>query len=386
MFGYYEFFSGGGMVRAGLGNGWNCLFANDYDEKKAVAYKKNWSSDELHVNDIRKLTVKDLPIGANLAWASSPCQDLSLAGRGKGLNGQRSGTFWSFYDLMKNLCADKPEIIVLENVYGTLTSHGGKDFSAIGTAFSDLGYKFGALIIDAALFVPQSRPRFFLIAVRKDIKIPGALTRTTPFPLWHPKAMINGFKKFEETTVQDWVWWNVPVPKKRKINLVDIIEENIQEENWHSPEYTEDLLKTMTSTNMKKVNSAQLSNRKQVGTVYRRTRKGKVRAEIRIDGIAGCLRTPTGGSSRQILLVIEKDEIKSRLLSPRETARLMGLPDSYILPENKNEAYYLTGDGVVVPVVSHLAKSIFEPILHYNLHGKEVDPEIYVKGTQKTLI
>ncbi len=386
MFGYYEFFSGGGMVRAGLGNGWNCLFANDYDEKKAETYKRNWSSDELQVKDIRELTVKDLPIGANLAWASSPCQDLSLAGKGKGLNGKRSGTFWSFYDLMKNLGADKPEIIVLENVYGTLTSHGGKDFLAIGTAFSDLGYKFGALIIDAALFIPQSRPRFFLIAVRKDIKIPGALTRTAPFPLWHPKALIKGFKKLEETTAQDWIWWNVPTPKKRKINLVDIIEKSVQDENWHSPEYTEALLKTMTFTNMKKVQSAQLSSRKQVGTVYRRTRKGKVRAEIRIDGIAGCLRTPTGGSSRQILLIIEEENIRSRLLSPRETARLMGLPDSYILPENKNEAYYLTGDGVVVPVVSHLAQSIFEPILDYNLFGKEIDSEIYVKGTQKTLI
>lgn len=52
-----------------------------------------------------------------------------------------------------------------------------------------------------------------------------------------------------------------------------------------------------------------------------------------------------------------------RLISARETARLMGLDDSYELPENYNEAYHLTGDGVAVPVVRHLAKFLLEPIL-----------------------
>ena len=55
--------------------------------------------------------------------------------------------------------------------------------------------------------------------------------------------------------------------------------------------------------------------------------------------------------------------MKARLISSRETARLMGLTDDYTLPENYNEAYHLTGDGVVVPVVRHLAEHIFEPVL-----------------------
>ena len=105
-----------------------------------------------------------------------------------------------------------------------------------------------------------------------------------------------------------------------------------------------------------------------VGTVYKRTRfdaeGNKVqRAEVRFDDIAGCLRTPGGGSSRQLILVVDGSEVRSRLISSRETARLMGLPDTYALPENYNEAYHLTGDGVVVPVVRHLASQIFEPVL-----------------------
>ncbi|MFV0474811.1 MAG: DNA cytosine methyltransferase, partial [Pikeienuella sp.] len=86
-------------------------------------------------------------------------------------------------------------------------------------------------------------------------------------------------------------------------------------------------------------------------------------AEVRFDGLAGCLRTPAGGSSRQILLMVEGPRIRSRLLTPRETARLMGLSEDYILPKGATEAYRLTGDGVAAPVVRRLAERIFEPVL-----------------------
>ena len=105
-----------------------------------------------------------------------------------------------------------------------------------------------------------------------------------------------------------------------------------------------------------------------VGGIYRRTRTdgdgAKVqRAEIRFDDIAGCLRTPAGGSSRQSIMIVQGSTVRSRLLSPREAARLMGLPEDYVLPENYNEAYHLVGDGVVVPVIRFLAAHILEPIL-----------------------
>ena len=55
--------------------------------------------------------------------------------------------------------------------------------------------------------------------------------------------------------------------------------------------------------------------------------------------------------------------IRTRLLSPREAARLMGLSDDYLLPANYNEAYHLIGDGVAVPAVRFLAEHILEPVL-----------------------
>ena len=130
---YYEFFAGGGMARAGLGDGWRCLFANDFDRRKAESYRANWGGEELHVGDVREISTAQLPGRADLVWASFPCQDLSLAGAGAGLKGERSGTFWPFWELIKALRQEgrAPALIVLENVCGALTSHGGKDFVKI---------------------------------------------------------------------------------------------------------------------------------------------------------------------------------------------------------------------------------------------------------------
>jgi len=122
---YYEFFAGGGMARAGLGKEWTCLFANDIDVKKGASYAANWGNEYLKIGDVSALTTKDLPGAANLAWASFPCQDLSLAGAGAGLDGERSGTFWPFWRLVQRLGKEgrAPSIVVLENVCGALASH-----------------------------------------------------------------------------------------------------------------------------------------------------------------------------------------------------------------------------------------------------------------------
>ena len=91
------------MVRAGLGPGWKCLFANDIDPRKNRAYRLNWNAETLVPGDVRTLTTADLPGRADLAWASFPCQDLSQAGLGAGLDGRKSGTFWAFWNLITNL-------------------------------------------------------------------------------------------------------------------------------------------------------------------------------------------------------------------------------------------------------------------------------------------
>ncbi|HWU49206.1 MAG TPA: DNA cytosine methyltransferase [Asticcacaulis sp.] len=370
MFSFYEFFAGGGMARAGLGEGWDCLFANDFDARKGLSYQANWGvGGELRVGDVRSVRAADLPGRADLVWGSFPCQDLSLAGVGKGLSGERSGAFYPFWDVLHGLIEDgrAPKLVVIENVVGTLTSHGGRDFEAICATFADAGYRYGALSIDAALFVPQSRPRLFVVGVRDDV-VSDALTACEPLDPFHSRAVRHAIARLPEVVRARHVWWNLPTPPHRADSFADLIEEHPDSVAWHTPQETQRLLAMMSPVNLDKVDAARRAGRRMVGAIYKRTRLNErgdkvQRAEVRFDDVAGCLRTPAGGSSRQVIMVVEGRAIRSRLISARETARLMGLPDSYRLPHRYNEAYHLTGDGVVVPVVRHLARRLFEPLL-----------------------
>jgi DNA (cytosine-5)-methyltransferase 1 len=100
-----------------------------------------------------------------------------------------------------------------------------------------------------------------------------------------------------------------------------------------------------------------------VATGYRRTRNGKQCLELRFDGIAGCLRTPEGGSSKQFLIVKRNGETHARALTPREAARLMGAPDSFALPSAYNDGYKAMGDAVVLPVAKFIGESFLTKLM-----------------------
>ena len=154
----YEFFAGGGLAGIGLSGDFDIGFANDIDPIKTAAFAANHPQVPLHQGDVWELEPDDLPGRPDLCWASSPCQDVSLAGARGGLEARRSGAFWGFWRLMQGLDAQgrAPRLIVLENVVGLLTSGGGADFAAVCRAMTDLGYVVGALEMDAALWLPQS--------------------------------------------------------------------------------------------------------------------------------------------------------------------------------------------------------------------------------------
>lgn len=361
------------MARIGLGEGWSCLFANDFDPKKASCYRGYFGeSQHLVVDDVAKIKTHQLDGVADLAWASFPCQDLSLAGNGVGLIGERSGAFWPFWNLMLQLRNERrsPRTIILENVYGAITSHGGRGLANIIEELVSNGYCCGALVIDASLFVPQSRPRLFIIAVEKQLAIPAQL-KSSPDPVWHPKSLEDVYDILSVDARDSWIWWDLPTPPRRSKNISDLVELVPSGVSWHTSFETKRLIDMMSPINLEKLKEAKRSGKLVVGTIYKRIRKDKdgikkQRAEVRFDHIAGCLRTPSGGSSRQTIILVEGNKVKTRLLSPRETARLMGLPEDYPLPDKYNEAYHLAGDGVVVPVVSHISRNIIEPILNTN--------------------
>ena len=365
------------MARAGLGDSWNCLFANDFDQMKVETYEANWGTGEITHKDVASLALSDLPADVvDLVWASFPCQDLSLAGSYRGLGQERdkvatrSGTFWPFWKLIRGLAQGgrAPRAIVLENVYGCLRSRKGRDFASIASALIELDYRFGAAVIDAAHFVPQSRPRVFFLAFRGDQSIPASLSAERPQEIWHPAALAEAYDGIPPAAKRNWIWWNISQPLARNSTFADLMEEAPTTVKWHAAAHTNYILNLMSPLNRQKVSEAIRSGRRMVGAVYRRTRPDETgikrqRAEVRFDDVAGCLRTPAGGSSRQVILVVEGKTVKSRLISPREAARLMGLDEDYVLPERYNHAYHVCGDGVCVPVVRHIARHVLEPVL-----------------------
>lgn len=366
---FLEFFAGGGLARLGLGKNWECTFANDFSPKKAASYIENFNgASELHVEDVWKIEPSIIPGNPTLAWASFPCQDLSLAGYGKGLDAERSGCFWGFWRIIQSLRKAERQIpiVVLENVVGLLDSKQGSDFNRLCQALADGGYFFGAMVIDAVRFVPQSRPRLFIIACSKTSNLHRNLHSKSPERPWHTDKIFSAYEKLSPKLKEHWIWWSLPTPPIRKSSLADIIEDEPFLVDWHSHIETEKILGQMSRINLEKVKDAQYAGTKRIGTVYRRTRSEEgiklQRTEIRFDGISGCLRTPIGGSSRQIVMVVDKKLIKTRLLSPREAARLMGVADSYRLPNNYNDAYHIMGDAVAVPVVSWLEKHLLRPL------------------------
>lgn len=369
-FTFYEFFAGGGMARAGLGDEWTCLFANDFDPKKVEAYRQNWGKAEIRPGDIHALRTSELPGQPDLVWGSFPCQDLSLAGNGAGLNGARSEAFWGYHRIVSGMAMEgrPPKVLVLENVVGALTSNGGKDFEELFRALETIGYVYGALTMDAKRFLPQSRPRLFIVAVRKDVAIPSELIAGQPVAPWASSALTRAQEKLPSRIRKNWRWWNVPAPAVSNVGLAALIEEEPADVRWHAREETMRFLAMMSASNREKVERARASGKRMVGAIYRRTRLDKgekvQRAEVRFDDVAGCLRTPGGGSSRQFIMVVEGRSVRTRLLSGREAARLMGLPDEYILPHNYNEAYHLMGDGLAVPVVRHLAENLLYPLVN----------------------
>lgn len=359
---FYDFFAGAGLVRLGL-KGWKCLWAIDIDPKKCEVYVNNFGPDALVQGDIADVDESSIPGTADLAWASFPCQDLSLAGPRTGIYGNRSGVFWHFHRLMKGLLLQGrlPSVIVVENVMGLLRTG---NLEAVCKSLAELGLCFGALVIDAKHFLPQSRPRVFVVASSPaSVDASGLAASECPSSPWFPRPLLEAFLRLQPDLKALWRWWRLPIPRKRVPCLSEILEEEPTGVEWHAPEETKRLFDLMSPGNRAKVEEARRAGRRVVGAIYKRIRNGSQRAEIRLDGIAGCLRTPQGGSSRQVIMIIEGERTRSRLLSPREAARLMGVPDSFWLPPKYNDAYKAMGDGVAVPVTEWLCKHLLEPLV-----------------------
>lgn len=359
---FAEFFAGIGLMRIGLEKaGWRIAFANDIDHDKWQMYKDHFGdTGEFVVDDIHKLKSTQVPT-VSLATASFPCNDLSLAGSRHGLAGAQSSAFWGFIDVLKAMKREhrQPPLVLLENVTGFLTSHDGRDFEDALIAMNDLGYAVDAFIIDAARFVPQSRQRLFVVGTKSCETY--ALRETPSFyeSDMRPPALASFIFLHPDIS---WLIKDLPPLPNCTKHLEDIIEDlPMNHLMWWSRQRCEYMLNQMSPKHRAQADAMIRGERITYGTVFRRVRNGKSMAELRTDGIAGCLRTPRGGSGRQILVAAGKGRLSVRLLTPRECARLMGV-DDFVLKVPLNQALFGFGDAVCVPVIEWIARNYINPL------------------------
>jgi DNA (cytosine-5)-methyltransferase 1 len=355
-----EFFAGIGLMRSGLASGdIETVWANDIEASKREMYVANFGDGEFVFGDVRAVTGDSLP-EVDIATASFPCTDLSLAGGRRGLGKKSvpagsdggSSMFWEFARVLGEMGESRPPVLLLENVLGFATSHGGRDLTSALRELNRLGYSCDVMALDARHFVPQSRPRMFIVGlaeVRPDDRISGVAER----PEWVRKLGSQRSLRLHARKLPE-----LPVGPTTLEGTVERLPAKAPE--WWEPERVARFASSLSPIQTKRLKELRSSDELVWRTAYRRTRGGKAVWEIRSDGIAGCLRTARGGSSKQALVEAGKGKARVRWLTPREYARLMGAPD-FKLHARANQSLFGFGDAVCVPVIAYLARHYLAP-------------------------
>jgi DNA (cytosine-5)-methyltransferase 1 len=371
---FAEFFAGVGLVREGLAaSGWRCVYANDIDPKKREIYEANFPDpqefDQRDVWDIEGVLSR-LNVAPCLATASFPCVDLSLAGHFRGFEGKHSSTFFAFAEVLRRL-APRPRLVLVENVVGFLTARGGRDFETAATTLADLGYRLDAFILNASAFTPQSRPRVFLIGVHEDFPSPQLIPQTDG-GAWgdpwlaavgrtaeiRPPSLVTAMQRVRLAT--DWVATPIRPPPATKQDLARVIDLDDAQAWWSEHEVRRHYV-MLNDRHRARIDDFLQAGQRFVGAGFRRRRQGATRLEVRFDQLAGCLRTPRGGSARQIVVVADQGRLRMRWMSAAEYARLQGAERFALLP-NQRQMLFGFGDAVCVPVIAWIDRCVLTPL------------------------
>jgi DNA (cytosine-5)-methyltransferase 1 len=367
-----EFFAGIGLVRLALERqNWQVVFANDIEPEKLQMYEANFGRDHFHLGDVHHLKADDIP-PCELFTASFPCNDLSIAGAWAGLNGKESSAFWGLIRILQEKGEERPPLVMLENVLGFLQSNGGKDFETALLALNELGYFVDAFILNALHWVPQSRARLFVIA-RRD-----AGQERNPFAM---ETDVRPAMLYEFITMRQNIRWDIrelprlPIPRT---HLADIVEDlPADDPHWWSQERAKYFYSQFSDRHLMAARLMMGQSKYHYATAFRRVRNGRSMAELRTDGIAGCLRTPRGGSGRQILFKAGNGRYWVRLLTARECARLQGVPDSYRTDNvTLNQSLFGFGDAVCVPAIEWIAKHYLRPVAE-SAYKRQLRPGLF---------
>ena len=348
-----DLFAGIGMARMGMEQaGFKCVYTCEFDKHKRKEY------EIIHGNipegcDIRDVRAIELP-RADVWFFGAPCQDFSIAGCRKGLDGERSSLIGEVFRLLKEKKEDKedkPEWIVYENVKGMLSSNSGWDFFSILSSMDELGYDTEWQILNSKDFgVPQNRERVYTIGHfrkygRKQI-LPITANDKQTYKL-QEKIISNTItaRYGNSTTNGTFIIENDHENKSPKI---------IQKSHGFNVGGLHEIAPCLTKSSYHENNyvcaclTPDRANKRQNGRRFKND--GEPMFTLTKQDIHG-------------VFIQNGEEYIIRKLTPKECMRLQGVPDEYIdkLIEagiSDSQIYKAAGDGLTVSIAKEIGERI----------------------------
>lgn len=305
---FIDLFAGLGGFRLALEScGAKCVYSSEWDKNAQEIYRMNFN--ETPDGDITLVNEKNIP-EHDVLCAGFPCQAFSISGKQKGFEDSR-GTL--FFDIARIVNEKQPRVVFMENVKNFASHDNGNTLKIVKRTMINLGYDFYYNVLNSRDFgIPQKRERIYMVCFRNDLNI-----KKFEFP-----------KPFKLNTFLE----DLLLPDKEVFNLIvnrlDLSLKNIK---------------------IKK----NISKPLRVGTVGKGGQGERIYSP---KGIAITLSAYGGGIFAKTGGYLINGNI--RKLHPRECARLMGYPDSYLIHPSPSQAYKQFGNSVVVNVLQYITITI----------------------------
>ena len=368
----------------------------DFDKYAIQSYKANVGEHAMQ-SDIRDMSARDLP-GADLWTFGFPCQDISVAGKGEGLDGARSGLFFEVMRLLGDI-KDKPPFILAENVKQLK-----KYLPRVEHEYSKQGYKMVAQLYNSKYWgVPQNRERYFILGIRDGVK------NDFTFPL-QQECYVPKLSSVLQNDVDDSYYIDdakaqkVIIQALQRLDKLGSIHACItpdrvkKRQNGRRAKEDEEPMFTLTAQDLhgvicretgllnpngvaktlrvggkgslsKKHNYEHVLvpsySKEGVGTYNPRTEKRQSYQHERVysvDGVSPAVDVGTGGRMHVLEPHLKHIGYRVRKLTPREYARLQGFPDDYEIVISKSQAYKQFGNAVTVNVAWSIARSLYKEL------------------------
>ena len=359
-----------GTSQLGFGKRWNHVLAvGDGKGSSALADASSEGCPRL-TKAIADLEGHEIP-SVDLIYANVPGAAFSIANHVK----REASSDLSALAHLARLVREKarvgecPALAVAESVVGLASGQGVRELQQYAAQLVEAGYRFGGVELQALPFVPQSRSRLFLVAVRNDIDA-SQFCSAEPVAHVHGTTLRRAVSELPAAVAKNHLWLTLPPLPADGPDLSSIIDYDVDE--FDSLELTAKYLAMMAPRNRYRLEQVFSADPVAAGAFCQRTREepsGKVqRIEVRFDH-AGCVRTAGGGSSRQKVFLKKDGQLRSRLFTRIELARLMGLPDDFLNGRTYTQACLIAGQGSVPPVLRYLGTHLLEPLLQNSRRG-----------------